>query len=59
MVFQKQLFFQITERQKMLHLKALGDIEYRLNLGASEKIQLAVLTAAFAKAKSDTAASSE
>jgi len=40
-------------------LIALGDIEYRLNLGASEKIQLAVLTAAFAKAKADTAASSE
>lgn len=34
-------------------LIALGDVEYRLNLGASEKIQLAVTVAAFAKARND------
>jgi len=32
----------------------LGDIEYRLNLGSNENIQLAVLVALFGAAKTQT-----
>ena len=33
--------------------KTLADIEYRLNIGASEKIQLAVIVAAFSKIRNN------
>lgn len=45
---------EFPDKIKCNILMSLGDIEYRLNLGASEKVQLAVLVATFAKAKAET-----
>ena len=54
MKYLKVVLVEFPSKVKCKLLSGLGDIEYRLNLGCTENIQLVAMVALFGRAKAET-----